>query len=296
MTANTPAAEIEIDETLVRRLLESQMPELAERPIRAIDHGWDNAMFRLGEDLSVRLPRREVAANLVRNEQAALPSIAPALQIAIPSPLHVGEPSPEYPWAWSVLPWFDGQTADLTPPAEDQAEVFADFLQALHRVPNPQNAPLNDVRGVPLVERQTVIEERLDRLRSATDRITPTIDAVWRDALAEPPTSMDVWLHGDLHTRNILVEDERLSAIIDWGDVTSGDAACDLAGIWMLFESTEARAVAAARYGMDDSLRARSLGSAVGFAAVLLDTGLTDDPRHAAIGDATFRRIETDAR
>jgi len=288
-----PPAEVEIDADLVRRLLEAQHPDLAGRPLMRVGEGWDNTMFRLGEDLVVRLPRREVAANLVRNEQRTLPTLAPRLPIPIPTPVREGRPSEFYRWSWSVIPWFEGKEAVSSPSLDADAERFVDFLRALH-VPAPADAPENPVRGVPLAQRREAIETWFAALRPKTNVVTAAIEAAWNDAVAAPISETDVWLHGDLHGRNVLVRDGRFAAIIDWGDVTSGDDACDLASIWMLFEDPAVRANALDRYGADEPLRRRALGSAIGFAAVLLAHGRQGDPLLARIGANTFRRLEAD--
>ncbi len=297
----TPPAEVEIDETLIRRLLAEQHPDLASATIQPVDHGWDNAMFRLGDDLAVRIPRRALAADLARNEQRHLPRIADQLPLPIPTPLRRGEPGCGFPWHWSIVPWFDGETADTHPPQSSEAPALAAFLVALH-TPAPDDAPENPYRGIPLSEREVFIADRLTRLRANTDAVTLAVETIWREALAAPNAKASVWLHGDLHPRNILTQEHKFKAIIDWGDMTSGDATCDLAAIWMLFDDSDDRQLAFDLYmanqthSRDDAaMRIRAMGSAVGFAAALLDTGLTDDPRHAAIGRATFRRLSEDA-
>lgn len=293
MTPQTPPAEVEIDEDLVRSLLEAQHPDLADRPLARVGEGWDNAMYRLGDDLVVRLPRREVAANLVRNEQRALATLAPRLPIPIPTPVRRGVPSEAYRWAWSVIPWFDGEEAVSSAPPDGDAERFVDFLRALH-TPAPPDAPENPVRGIPLAQRREAVEAWFAALRPETDVVSPAVEAAWEDAVAAPIAETDVWLHGDLHGRNVLVRDGRFTAIIDWGDVTSGDAACDLASIWMLFEDPSVRANALDRYGADEALRRRALGAAISFAAVLLAHGRRDARLLARIGENTFRRVQTD--
>ena len=290
MTAGTPAADIAIDAALVRALLAAQHPDLADLPLGALGEGWDNAMFRLGDDLVVRLPRRAVSSELIVHEQTWLPVLAPTLTLPAPIPIRVGKPEGAYPWAWSVIPWIAGEAADLAPPRASEANRLADFLRALHR-PAPAAAPINTVRGVPLAARATAVETRLANLRAKTAAITPAVEAAWRTALAAPVSTERRWLHGDLHPRNSLVADGALAAIIDWGDVTSGDIATDLAAFWMLFDDSAVRADALARYGASPADIARARGWAVLFGAVLLDTGLTDNPRHAAIGAAALARL-----
>ncbi|MEM9174558.1 MAG: aminoglycoside phosphotransferase family protein [Myxococcota bacterium] len=293
MAPQTPPAEVDIDTALVRRLLGAQHPDLADRPLAPVGEGWDNAMFRLGETLVVRLPRRARAAELVRHEARVLETLAPRLPIPIPTPVRTGEPTDDYPWPWNVVPWFEGEEAAASPPPDGDAPRFVAFLQALH-VPAPAEAPENAFRGVPLVDRAEVVEKAFAALRPDTRVVTPAIETAWADAVAAPIAETDVWLHGDLHGRNVLVRDGRVAAVIDWGDVTSGDPACDLAALWMLFDDPRVRAEALTQYGVDEALRVRALGSAVSFAAVLLAHGREGDPRLATVGANTFRRVEAD--
>ncbi|MBE9108845.1 aminoglycoside phosphotransferase family protein [Nodosilinea sp. LEGE 07298] len=289
--AQTPAAEVSIDAALVQALLHYQHPDLAHLAITPVDAGWDNAMFRLGDGLLVRLPRRQIAAALIEHEQTWLPQIAGQLPIAVPTPYRLGAPALAYPWRWSILPWIAGNTADLSPPRPAQAKRLGQFLRALH-IPAPPNAPVNPFRGVPLGQRAEAIVERLHRLRTKTALISPAIQAHWDAALVAPIDTPPTWIHGDLHPRNILVEGGLLTGIIDWGDLTSGDRATDLATVWMLFGDRNARLEAIAAYGpVSEATLQRALGWAIFFGVVLLDTGLVDHPRHAMIGEQTLRRI-----
>lgn len=295
--AGTPQAEHPIDEALVRALLREQHPDLAGEPLRLVDAGWDNVLYRLGEHLVVRLPRRRVAVDLIRHEQRWLPELAEGLPIPMPTPLRIGKPGQGYPWPWSLVPWIPGRAADLEPPDPREAPRLADFLRTLHR-PASTEAPANPLRGVPLVRRAEKVEERLERLAGIDDPqvsgvVGPEVVAAWRRALAAPVAGESLWLHGDLHARNVLVEQGTISGIIDWGDVTSGDPATDLASLWMLFADPEVRAQALEHYGADEALVARAKGWAIVFGVMLLDTGLVDHPRHAAMGRATLERLGT---
>jgi aminoglycoside phosphotransferase (APT) family kinase protein len=158
----TPPADINIDHDLVRRLLQEQHPDLAALPLTFEQSGWDNCTFRLGNDLAIRLPRRQAAADLIDNEQKWLPMLSKHLPLSIPTPYRIGIPNKQYPWRWSILPWFPGIPADVEPPSADQTSIFAEFLMALHR-PAPPQAPLNPFRGVPLIQRVAAVEERLKR-------------------------------------------------------------------------------------------------------------------------------------
>ena len=291
----TPEAEVEIDVSLVEGLLAAQHSDLATLSLRPFEHGWDNMMFRLGDDLLVRLPRRRVAAVLIENETRCLPLLAPRLPLTIPSPLRTGLPGEGYPWRWNVLPWIEGEPADRAPIATEEAGAFAAFLEALHH-PAPGDAPPNAVRGVPLAERAEAFEERFARLRGGAEVMTPTVEAVWREGLLAPRSGSRVWLHGDLHPRNVLVRDSRIAGVIDWGDVTSGDPASDLASIWLLFEDPGARSHLVERLARDEALLLRARAWAVGFAAIFYETGLNGDARMAEIGRRTFARLEADAR
>ncbi len=292
MTASgTPTAEFALDAPFVAGLLADQHPDLAHLPLREVDAGWDNAMFRLGDELAVRLPRRAAAATLIEHEQTWLPQLANQLSLPVPVPYRVGTPAGGYPWRWSIVPWLQGKPADQSAPAAAQAEQFAAFLGSLHR-PAPANAPTNTLRGVPLRQRAAAVEERMQRLEAKTSLLTPHIRQIWDTALQAPLDGSATWLHGDLHPRNVLVENGIITSIIDWGDMTSGDRATDLAAIWMLFESASARRDALAAYPqLSEATLQRAKGWAVFFGVMLLDSGLIDNPRNAAIGEQTLRRV-----
>jgi len=287
----TPAAEHVIDEALVSRLLAEQHPDLASLPLSKADAGWDNELFRLGDRLAVRLPRRALAARLIEHEQRWLPIIAPALPLPVPAPYRKGMPSHGYPWCWSVVPWLDGVGADTCEPDPAQAQELGKFLSELH-VPAPADAPTNPFRGVPLKERATSVMGAMERLASRTELIPKRIRETWNEALSAPVATQRVWVHGDLHPRNVLVRDGVISGVIDWGDVNAGDAATDLASSWMLFECPSARDALAAAYGKGDPAAwARAKGWAVLFGIMFLETGLVDHPRHAEIGARILRRV-----
>ena len=298
LSEGTPGSELEIDEALVRSLLEEQHCDLASYPLRSIGSGWDNAMFRLGTEMSVRLPRRKAAASLIQHEQSWLPTLAARLTLPVPVPIRAGKPSAHYPYCWSVLPWMDGETADLAALDCEQAAVFGEFLRSLHNpaldTPDPDNAPHNPFRGVPLSVRSPQIEPILNQLAAATPFITPTIKQIWRDAVSAPVATEKRWLHGDLHPRNILVKDGVLSGIIDWGDMTAGDIATDLAAVWMLFPKADVRRAALSCYGASDSEIQRAKGWAITFATFLLHTGLVDNPRNAAIGAKILKHLQSE--
>lgn len=222
--------ELEIDEALVRRLLRSQFPEWADLAIRRVEPGGTvNVVFRLGEELSVRLPRRSGGAReLRRKELEWLPRLAPLLPVEIPRPVAQGEPEFGYPAMWDICTWVEGEAGELAsidPIAA--ARDLAALVAALQRV-DPAGAPRG--RGIPLAERDAEIRGWLGRFDG-----DPKAAAAWDRALAAPPWSgPPVWHHGDLDVRNWLVRDGRISGVIDWGSMGVGDPACDVMVAWKL--------------------------------------------------------------
>jgi len=285
-----PVAEIEVDESLVGALLAEQHPDLAGLPIQEMDAGWDNTLWRLGDELLVRLPRHASSALLTANEQRWLPDLAPCLPLPVPAPLRVGVPSGRYPWPWSVVPWLAGSPGDrttLTRP-DDAARCLGRFLRALHRRA-PDEAPRNPVRGVPLIERRDVFEERVRLLGTEID-VVSTRRVFDRAVASRPWSGPPVWLHGDLHPANTLVEEGTLAAIIDFGDICGGDPATDVAGAWMLLPAPAMEVFTDAYGAVDGALEQRSLGWAVFFGVILLEIGLRDRPTYATVGRATLAK------
>ncbi len=265
---DTPAADIEVDETLVRSLLAEQHPDLADEPLRLVANGWDNAIYRLGVEYAVRVPRRTIAAQLVEHENTWLPVIATLVHVAIPVPVRTGAPSGRFPWQWSVTRWVDGELALDTPFDEHGtlAVELARFVRDLH-VEAPLAAPANPVRGVPLRTRADAVAARF-----ATGLIphTPALAAVWQSALDAPPwAGPSLWLHGDLHPANIITRSGGLAAVIDFGDLTAGDPATDLATAWLTFDADGRRAFRR-ELDYDDATWSRAQGWAVTMATALL--------------------------
>ncbi|WP_369392256.1 aminoglycoside phosphotransferase family protein [Streptomyces sp. CG1] len=260
--------EIEITAEFVRDLLCDQHPDLADRPLRLGARGWDNQLWRLGDDLAVRLPWATRSADvLLRKEYAWLPALAPRLPLPVPVPQRLGEPSERFPRPWIVTTWVPGTPADRTPAtrAAEAADALAAFLTALHR-PAPDAAPAGRGRGGPLADRA---ERFTEGLASATELgLVPdpgAVRAVWQDAVAAPAWSGPaLWLHGDLHPANILTTDGTFCGVIDFGDLCTGDPACDLAAAWVLLPDGAAdRFHAAYRPAPDAPTLRRARGWAV---------------------------------
>ena len=276
-----PAADVEVSADLVRRLLADQHPDLACLPVEFLANGWDNELYRVGDRLVARLPRRALGAQIITNEQRWLPGLAPRLPLPIPYPERTGVPGHGYPYSWSVVPYLPGvpaaQAGSFDPAAA--AAAVGGFLGALH-VPAPADAPANPFRGVPLAQRAGSFAANLALLSSQADQgrvDQDTVLCVWDAALATPGyDGPPMWLHGDLHPGNILVDGGQVSGVIDFGDITAGDPASDLSVAWMLlppgchdsFWSVyhAARGVG----GRDDALWARAKGWALNLAIVFL--------------------------
>ncbi|USQ79613.1 aminoglycoside phosphotransferase family protein [Ornithinimicrobium faecis] len=288
----SPAAEVDITLEVVRRLLADQHPDLADRPLSPLGEGWDNAMFRLGQHFLVRLPRRAVAADLVAHEHRWLPEIATLVDLPVPVPVRHGQPTAYFPWSWSITRWIEGRPAVDSPVGGRGrwAGRLAQFLAGLHQ-PAPSDAPISPFRGVPLAVRDEVTRERLAR---AGHPRTGELLQVWEQALRAPVyAEVPVWVHGDPHPLNMVVRRGNLAAVIDFGDLTAGDPASDLATAWQTF-TWEGRAQFVVRYsqlaGPDEALWQRARGWAVLYSANSL--ALSDDsPEFTAIAEHTIAQV-----
>jgi aminoglycoside phosphotransferase (APT) family kinase protein len=221
--------ELEIDEALVRRLLSEQFPEWVDLPLRRIEPGGTvNAIFRLGDELSVRLARLEGATEPGSKEFDWLPRLAPLLPVEIPVPVAQGHPSSDYPWFWQIHRWVEGESVSVEEiDAIQAARDLAALVGALQGV-SPVDAPAG--RGIPLAKRDKETRHWLARFDG-----DPAVTAEWERALAAPPwEGPPVWHHGDLDVRNWLVQDGRISGVIDWGSMGVGDPACDVMVAWKL--------------------------------------------------------------
>ncbi|MBP1638747.1 MAG: hypothetical protein H6Q17_330 [Bacteroidetes bacterium] len=290
MIYTEPKAEVDINEDLVHNLIVSQFPELSGSAIALLGSGWDNESYRLGSEYIVRMPRRVSASKLLQNEITWLPKLKPLLPIDIPAPVRVGVPDRNYPFCWSIVPWFEGMAADRMLPNETEAFRVIRFLKQLHSY-NAEQAPGNRYRDVPLSDKAADVEARMQRLKLKTGLITPEIEVGWCEAVVEPDVQERCLIHGDLHPGNMIVQNGHVEAIIDWGDITSGDPATDLACLWMLFEREEVRKEALKLYGASESMTKRSIGWAIFFGTMLLESGLDSNPGHARVGEFTLKNL-----
>jgi aminoglycoside phosphotransferase (APT) family kinase protein len=285
------ADELETDALLVRRLLAAQFPEWAARAVaRVPSAGTDNALYRLGEDLVVRLPRIHWAVGGVDKDLLLLPKLAPLLPVAVPVPLAKGEPAEGYPWTWGIYPWLRGENPPIggIPDAESLAREVADFVKALHRV-DPAGGPTAR-RGRPLAEVQD--EDARDALAELKGMIeVEAAAAAWNEALQAPPwTGPPVWVHGDLLAGNLLLEGGRLTGVIDWGGAGIGDPACDLIVAWALVPR-DLRPAFRAELGVDDATWARGRGWALSVGLIALPYYKETNPTLAATARHLIREV-----
>lgn len=226
--------EIEITADLVRELLREQHPDLAGLAIREVAGGWGNQMWRLGDELAVRVQRMDRTPVLQLKERRWLPVLAPRLPLPVPIPVRSGEPSERFPKHWTVMTWVPGEPLDhgSISRGPHSADALAGFLRALH-VEAPAEAPIALDRGAHPGNCTDGFEKFFQAV--ALDDIAAEVRSVWDDAVAAdawqgPP----VWVHGDLHPANVVVSDGTLSGIVDFGDLFAGDPAWDLAAAWVV--------------------------------------------------------------
>jgi aminoglycoside phosphotransferase (APT) family kinase protein len=266
--------EVDTGVSLVRRLLAGQLPQWASLPLQPVRFaGTDNAMYRLGDDMALRLPRRERTNARLEKERRWLPRLAPLVPLAIPVPLAAGKPAEGYPFEWSIYHWLQGEAATESP-IEDLGQAAADlagFIRALQRVDSaggPKPGEHNFFRGVPLAQRDDGTRESIRALEGLVD--TEAVTAAWDAALGAPEwTRLPVWIHGDLDLRNLLVENGRLCAVIDFGGLGVGDPACDVMVAWKVL-SADAREVFRRALAVDDATWARGRGWALSQALIAL--------------------------
>ncbi|MGV9408982.1 aminoglycoside phosphotransferase family protein [Nocardia sp. NPDC003693] len=262
-----------IDARLVESLIAQQFPRWSHLPIRPVPHdGWDNRTYRLGEDMSVRLPTAAGYAPAVAKESRWLPTLAPALPVSVPTILGEGLPGLGYEFPWSVRRWIAGESADRAAIGNpvDFAVAVAEFLRALQRCATtggPAAGAHSFHRGRP----PRVYDGQTRALLATLDGIdTAAATTVWDEALATEWTRSPVWFHGDLAPGNLLLEAGKLTAVIDFGTCGVGDPACDLVPAWTMF-SGPSREVFRAAVGHDEDTWARARGWALWKALLTLE-------------------------
>jgi aminoglycoside phosphotransferase (APT) family kinase protein len=268
------ADQLEMNEPLVRRLLADQFPHWADLPVTAVpSSGTENAIYRLGDGMVVRLPYRPVRDDQIEKLDHWLPRLAPHLPLSIPEPLARGAPRREFPTSWSIVRWLEGEEATLERLADpiEVARTLATFVRALIAVDatgGPAPGTHNFWRGVPLAARDEMTRRCIRQSEGLVD--TQAVMQAWEHDLTatvwdKPPT----WLHGDLVPDNLLLTDGRLDAVIDWGGLGVGDPATELLPAWSLFRGASREAYREA-LGFDDATWTRGRGLALSTSIVAL--------------------------
>jgi aminoglycoside phosphotransferase (APT) family kinase protein len=284
------ADELATDAGLVRRLLAEQFAEWADLPIEPVpSSGTDNALYRLGLDMVVRLPRIHWAVGGVDKDWRWLPRLAPLLPVAIPVPLAKGTPAEGYPWDWGVYPWLEGENPTVGRIADPSSLTrdVVQFVDTLHRVDLADGPPTR--RGAPLEGQDEAARAALVALEGMID--TDAATAAWDEALETPAwAGPPVWIHGDLLPGNLLFESGRLTGVIDWSLLGIGDPACDLIIAWGLLPA-EARNVFRAELDIDDATWARGRGWALSIALIALPYYKDTNPMFADVARHLIREV-----
>ncbi|MER5603797.1 aminoglycoside phosphotransferase family protein [Streptomyces sp. NPDC002265] len=263
-----------IDGDLVRRLIAGQFPQWAGLTIKRFPSGGTvNAIYRLGDDMAVRLPLAQGGAGDVEKERTWLPRLAPHLPTTVPTAVGDGEPAEGYPWPWSVYRWLEGENPEagaLSEPVQ-LAEDLAGFVAAMRSIMLPGAAPQAHRGGSVAsldAETRAAIEELRGIPQEGVDCEAAT--AVWEETLRAPVwDGPPVWLHADLMPGNLLVDGGRLTAVIDFGCLGTGDPACDLFPAWNLLPA-KAREVFREALCVDDATWIRGRGRTLSQALIAL--------------------------
>ncbi|WP_336708015.1 phosphotransferase [Oerskovia sp. USHLN155] len=299
-------SEVEITASLLRDVLREQHPDLSELPLREVKGGWGNQMWRLGDELAVRVQRMDTTHDHQLKERRWLPLLAPDLPLPVPVPVREGAPSERLPKIWTVVTWVPGQPLDhgSITRGEHAADTLATFLRSLH-VPAPVDAPVDPARGT----HPRDCKDGFDHFFGAVDAeaIGPDADgvrAVWDDAVAAaawqgPP----VWVHGDLHPANVVVSDGTLAGVVDFGELFAGDPAWDLAAAWVLLPAGSAERFFATYAIADEETIRRSRGLAALKSLFLMLMGQNGDrglpggkPGWGPAGRAALDRVLSEHR
>lgn len=286
------ADEIEVEDSVVHGLLAEQLPQWAGMPLRRLPPtGTDNQLFRLGDELLVRMPRIHWAAESAVWEHTWLPRLAPHLPLTVPAPVALGQPGACYPWEWTVVPWIEGEqpTPERVDPAE-WAVSLAAFVRTCRTVPAMDAPVATNGRGGPVAALEDWVREWTTRADESLVSRSGVL-AVLEDALAAAPYAAEpVWFHGDLHEGNLLVRDGRLVAVIDWGTAGRGDPAIELNAMWG-YVPEEVSGLYREAVGLDEDAYRRARGFALAPAISGMTYYRDTAPHLARLNRRTVQRL-----
>jgi aminoglycoside phosphotransferase (APT) family kinase protein len=288
------ADELYIDEALVRGLVAAQFPQWSELPLeRVASSGTDNALYRLGGDMVVRLPRRLSGSASIDHEYEWTRQLRPYLPVAVPRPVAKGAPDDDYPARWAVYAWLPGANPVPGHGSEELAQDLARVLRAFAAI-DVTGPPTR--RGAPLATQDAAARGALEQLGGMID--VDAAAAAWDAALAAPVWEDESrWLHGDLLPGNLLVRDGRLTGLLDFSLVGVGDPACDLMPAWCVLPA-ERREAFRAELAVDDATWARGRGWALSMGLIALPYYKDTNPGFAAVARHAIREVlaETNIR
>lgn len=290
MTKQMHVDEITINTALVKELLEAQFPQWASLPLTPVHSmGTDNALYKLGSEMSIRLPRLPAAAQHAHIEHDWLPTFALTSPLAIPILIAQGVPQANYPWHWSIYKWLEGENAYDHPIIDKRRAALdlAHFITALQKI-DSTGGPVSR-RGVPLKMRNKEVRSAIEALRNDID--TQVVTKEWEQALQAPAWNKSpVWLHGDLLPANLLVQNGCLTGVIDFDSLGVGDPACDLLPAWSVFDG-ESREVFRSSLGVDDATWQRGRGWALSIALIIIPYYKNSNPRLVAVAQRMLREL-----
>jgi aminoglycoside phosphotransferase (APT) family kinase protein len=265
-----------IDERLVTALVGDQLPQWGALPVRAAEpQGNDNRTFRLGDELAVRLPSATGYSGQVVKEHAWLPQLSPHLPRAVPRPMVLGVPGRGYPFAWAVNAWLPGTPLSSAGDVDGTqlAVDLGEFLRTLHGLSavDPDDGP---PAGPDTFYRGSALDWYDEETRRALGDAAAGVDVraaarVWDEALEAVWLGPRSWFHGDVAADNLLLQDGRLSAVLDFGCSGTGDPACDVAAAFTLFDGRR-RQTFRSVLDVDPAMWARAKGWALWKALISL--------------------------
>jgi aminoglycoside phosphotransferase (APT) family kinase protein len=286
------AGEVDIDASLVMSLVALQFPSLTDLPIRAVPStGTVNAIYRLGDHLCVRLPRVASWADALDKEVTWLPKLAPCLSLQVPEVVAIGHPANGYPFSWAIYRWIEGHPyrEDLIHDECQAAEDLAQFVAELRRI-DPLGAPRGGRK--PLRELDVATRAAIKASGNVID--SDAAEDAWERALEAPAwDGTSVWIHADLLRPNLLVEQGRLCAVIDFGSVGAGDPAADVIAAWSVF-GPAGRAAFRSALAVDDGTWSRACGYALHQAALIIPYYSETNPKFVALAKRTVEEILAD--